>query len=533
MEKMESREQTRKLPIGIQSFQKLREENFIYVDKTKFIAELQENSGSIYFLSRPRRFGKSLFLSSLKSYFEGKKELFGGLYISTVEDEWLQYPVFHFDFNGKNYAEKDALKKVLNEHLERFERKYGKDTSSADVDLRFGAVIRSAFEKTGRKVVVLVDEYDKPLLENDGAQKEANRALFKGFFGNLKACDEYLKFVFITGVTKFSKVSIFSDLNQLQDISMDRRYSEICGITFDEMVSTFEPEIADLASENSLSKDECLKKLEKMYDGYHFSKDSKGIYNPFSILNTFASREFNSYWFETGTPSFLIKKLRSSGMDYRDFSNGVTADFLSLKDYRDDNPDPIPLFYQTGYITIKDYDREFDIYTLKYPNDEVKISFLKSLAPYIFHKENEPRWLDIGHFGRDIKEGNLDSVMQRFSSLFASLPYTSINEKNKNAVIEQNFQNVIYIVFTLLGKWSRVEEHSALGRADCVLETDDKVYIFEFKRDSSVEEAFRQIKEKKYAEPYMASGKKIVEVAVNFSSEERNIKEWRSLQGAL
>ncbi|MCR4790639.1 MAG: ATP-binding protein, partial [Treponemataceae bacterium] len=270
----------------------------------------------------------------------------------------------------------------------------------------------------------------------------------------------------------------------------------------------------------------CIEDLQRMYDGYHFSAESEGVYNPFSLLNALADSKFNNYWFETGTPSFLIKKLQSSNMDYKDFTNGVSIDSLELKDYRDDNPDPVPLFYQTGYLTIKDYDEEFDLYTLKYPNDEVKISFLKSLAPYIFHKENEPRWLDIGHFGKDIKEGNIKSMMQRFSSLFASLPYSSLTEKNKGAVIEQNFQNVIYIVFTLLGKWSRVEEYSALGRADCVLETEDKVYIFEFKRDGSLEEAFNQIEEKAYAEKYKASGKTIAKIAVNFSSQKRNIAEW-------
>ncbi|MCR4790638.1 MAG: ATP-binding protein [Treponemataceae bacterium] len=517
-------EETRKLPIGIQSFEDLRLNNYLYADKTEYIEKLL--MGKSYFLSRPRRFGKSLFLSTLKAYFEGRKELFTGLKIAESEKEWKKYPVFYFDFNGKSYVEKDALRNVLDEHLKTFEKEYGKTTTSNEVDIRFGAVIRAACKKTGLQVVVLVDEYDKSLLENDGEQKEANRALFKGFFGNLKACDEYLKFVFITGVTKFTKVSIFSDLNQLQDISLDKRFSSICGITEEEIVKNFEPYISALAEENDFTREECLKKLERMYDGYHFSRKMEGVYNPFSLLNTFEKREFSNYWFETGTPSFLIKKLRKADLDYKDFSRGVNASAYTLSDYRDDNPDPVPLFYQTGYLTIKEYKERHDIYVLRYPNDEVKYSFINSLVPSVLNVENVERGLNIMAFDDDIASGNIKSMMQRFSSLFASLPYTSLTEKNKGAVIEQNFQNVIYIVFTLLGKWSRVEEYSALGRADCVLETEDKVYIFEFKRDGSLEEAFNQIEEKAYAEKYKASGKAITKIAVNFSSQKRNIAEW-------
>ncbi len=380
-------EERRKLPIGIQAFDKLIENKCLYVDKTQYIIELMKAGGSSYFLSRPRRFGKSLFLSTLKAYFEGRKELFTGLKIAESEKDWKKYPVFYFDFNGKSYVEKDALRNVLDEHLKSFEKEYGKTTSSNEVDIRFGAVIRAAYKKTGLQVVVLVDEYDKSLLENDGEQKEANRALFKGFFGNLKACDEYLKFVFITGVTKFTKVSIFSDLNQLKDITISDKYSTICGITEEEMLKTFGPEIESMAKKQKKTKERCIEDLQRMYDGYHFSAESEGVYNPFSLLNALADAKFNNYWFETGTPSFLIKKLQKSNMDYKDFTKGVTLDSLELKDYRDDNPDPVPLFYQTGYLTIKDYDEDFDLYTLKYPNDEVKISFLKSLAPYIFHKK--------------------------------------------------------------------------------------------------------------------------------------------------
>ncbi len=520
MEKIDSKPMRRKLPIGIQAFEDLRTNGYIYVDKTKFIEELL--IGKVYFLSRPRRFGKSLFLSTLKSYFEGKKELFDGLYISKVEKDWLQYPVFYFDFNGKSYSEKDALKKVLNEHLERFERVYGKNTSSNDVDIRFGAVIRSAFEKTGRKVVVLVDEYDKSLLENDGEQKEANRALFKGFFGNLKACDEYLKFVFITGVTKFSKVSIFSDLNQLQDISMDKRYSEICGITFDEMLSTFETEIEDLANENSLSKDECLKRLEKMYDGYHFSKGSNGIYNPFSVLNTFASGEFNNYWFETGTPSFLSKMMLDSNFDYKLLEEGIDVDSRSLEEYRLDSSEPVPLLYQTGYLTIKRYEQEFNSYTIALPNEEVKFSLYKRLLPLYAGFQNDDKKIEIVNFLKELRAGKVDDFMKRINNIFESAPKQT-NQKQ----YELNCQAFVWLIFKLIGEFVLCEVQNGDGRSDAVVWEKNAIYIFEFKMDGSSDAALDQINDKNYPIAYKSDGRKIVKIGANYSSKEKKLTDWK------
>lgn len=520
----------RKLPIGIQSFEDLRKNNYLYVDKTEFVFRLVE-TGKVYFLSRPRRFGKSLFLSTLKAFFEGKKELFSGLKIVELEKDnpnaWKKYPVIYFDFNGMDYSKENSLFEKLDKTLSFYEEIYGKNAVDGfNVSLRFSSLIKNAHDKTGLGVVVLVDEYDKSLLESDDKIQESNRNLFKGFFGNLKSSDEYLKFAFITGVTKFSKVSIFSDLNHLNDISMTRNFSSVCGITEEEMHSNFETEIEEMAKTLKISKDECVQKLEKMYDGYHFFPESKGVYNPFSLINALDKQNFDSYWFSTGTPTFLIKKLSESRQNYMDFTNGIEASEQDLKDYRNDNPNPIPLFYQTGYLTIKDYDKEFFVYTLKYPNDEVKFGFLKSLIPSLLPVENE-NGLDIVSFAKDIKKGDAESMMKRFKSLFAFLPYPTAKKENDGKIAEQNFQTVFYMVFTLLGQWSQVEVHNNVGRADCVLENGDNVFIFEFKVDSSADKALKQIEENHYAEAFESSGKKITKIGANFSKKERNLTEWK------
>lgn len=521
----------RKLPIGIQSFENLRKNGYLYVDKTEFIYQLVE-TGKVYFLSRPRRFGKSLLLSTMKAFFEGKKDLFEGLKIIELEadnpDAWKKYPVLYFDFNGKDYSQPNSLNKVLDDELKIYEDIYGRTTDETDVDIRFKHLIKNAHDKTGLGVVVLVDEYDKSLLESDNKIQEANRNLFKGFFGNLKSSDEYLKFVFITGVTRFSKVSIFSDLNHLNDISLTEDFSIICGITEEEMLKTFEPEIENLAQKNNFSKDECIKNLEKMYDGYHFHENSKGVYNPFSLINAFYSKEIKSYWFETATPTFLIQKLKESSRNYMDFTNGVEATEQDLKDYRNDNPNPIPLFYQTGYLTIKGFNSKYRIYTLKYPNDEVKYDFLKSLLPSIF-KISKDSGLDIVSFSMDIEKSDTESMMKRFSSLFASLPYPTAKGEKATKIAEQNFQNVFYLVFTLLGQWSEVEVHNNVGRADCVLVNGNDVFIFEFKVDSSAEDALAQIEQNGYAKVYETSGKKITKIGANFSTKTRNLTEWKIL----
>ncbi len=514
----------RKLPIGVQSFEKLRNENFLYVDKTEFIYHLA-TEGHQYFLSRPRRFGKSLLLSTMRAYFEGKKELFTGLKICKLEKDWIKYPVFYFDFNGKKYDSSFELASVLNSHLEQWEAIYGNEKKDRSLEERFNHLLAVAHKKTGLGVVVLVDEYDKPLLESEGDALEESRKLFKGFFGNLKSCDEHLKFTFITGVTKFSKVSIFSDLNQLFDISLNENYATICGITQEEMKKTFEPEINELAKKFSLSREECLAELKRMYDGYHFYENTEGLYNPFSLINAFASKKLENFWFSTGTPTFLLKKLKDVNFDPRKFSTDRLSGFQSaLQDYRSDNPNPIPLFFQTGYLTIKKYDQKLRTYYLGYPNDEVRYSFLECLVPYFTYSTQDSSSLCINEFYEDVQNGHVDSVLTRFKSLFASLPYSS---KTDDTVIEQNFQNVIYIVFMLLGQFVGVEEHYSQGRADCIVQVDNYIYLFEFKRDKSADEALAQIEEKKYADPFLSDKRKILKVGVNFDSKEKNITEWK------
>ena len=530
----------RKLPIGIQSFESLRRDNYIYIDKTEFAYSLV-HSGKVYFLSRPRRFGKSLFLSTLKAYFEGKKELFKGLKIEKLEkdnpDAWKKYPVIYLNFAQNSFSKAISLEKTINLQLEEYEKKYEiqadyKDPlDSTNFAGRFINIVQTAWKKTGLPAAVLIDEYDKPLLDAQSNEElvNENRETLRGLYVTLKALDEELKFVFLTGVTKFSKVSIFSDLNQLNDISITSRYATACGITEKEMLENLGPEIDAFAEKNSLSKEECVNQLEKMYDGYHFHHEADGVYNPFSLLNALYSKEFSLYWFATGTPTFLIKKLQESTMNYMDLSNGVEATAQELQDYRSDNPNPVPLFYQTGYLTIKGYDREFGVYLLKYPNNEVKYAFINSLAPAILNN-NRSTGLDVVSFARDIKKGDIENVMARFKSLFATLPYTTARKEKQDNVIEQNFQNVFYLVFTLLGQWSTVEETSSFGRADCVLLNGNNVFIFEFKRDKSADEALNQIEEAKYAEPYKSSGKRIIKIGASFSTKERNLVEWKIVE---
>jgi hypothetical protein len=518
-------EMIRKLPIGIQNFESLRKNSYLYVDKTDYVYKLI-NTGKQYFLSRPRRFGKSMLLSTFRAYFEGKRELFKGLKIEKLEgdgsDAWQKYPVFYFDFNRDEYKRSNAIEDVLNVHLEKWEELYKVSSEGKSLSARFQILIEKAVELTGKEAVVLVDEYDKPLLEADTEQLEHNKTVFKGFFSTLKSYDEYLKFVFLTGVTKFSKVSIFSDLNQLRDISLTFDYSGICGITEKELEDNFGPEIVIFSDRKGFTKEECLIKLRKMYDGYHFSYESEGVYNPFSLLNALVDCRFDMYWFSTGTPAFLIEKLKNSDVDAKSFtSNKYYADSAELTDYRLENDDPIPLFYQTGYLTIKGYNDEYSRYVLGYPNEEVKYGFLKCLAPYFLCNEKKTNPLDVGKFADDMKEGNTDGIRDRLVELFARIPYPD-DEK----VVEQNFQNVIYITFMLLGQYVHAEVHNAKGRADCVVETSDYVYIFEFKRDKSAEEALAQIEEQGYAKTYAADKRTVFKIGANFESKERNLSGW-------
>ena len=521
----------RKLPIGVQDFQSLRDDGFVYVDKTEYIYRLTQGSRQ-YFLSRPRRFGKSLLLSTMRAYWEGRKELFSGLAIERLaegdEEAWQPYPVFYFDFNKDSYQKNGILEDVLEDHIKEWEKVYGCEDPDALLSERFRSIIRRAVDKTNRRVVILVDEYDKPLLEvmKDPELEEHNKAVFKGFFSTLKSYDKYIRFVFITGVTKFSKVSIFSDLNQLYDISMVSDYAGICGITEQELLENFGPEIERLALQQELSKDECLARLKEKYDGYRFHQTSGGVYNPFSLLNCFANMEFGDYWFETGTPTFLVRRLLELGFDVRKFRNRTLyATGQTLSDYRGDNPDPVPLLYQTGYLTIADYDRAGRYYTLGFPNDEVEYGFLNSLMPAYLPETMPGTGRDILSIKGYLETGDTESLRDAFTALFASIPYTT-----KRVPFEHDFQTVIFLVFTLLGQYVHAEVHSARGRADCVAEVRDYVYLFEFKRDGTADEALAQIEEKNYAAPYAADSRRLIRVGVSFDSEKRILKDWKTIE---
>ena len=527
-----------KLPIGIQNFKGLREDGYLYVDKTEVIYRLVTEA-KVYFLSRPRRFGKSLLCSTLRYYFEGRKELFEGLAIGKLETEWQQYPVLYFDFNGERYGSVDNLELMLSRHLAQWERTYGCTDPSETVSGRLYNLIIRIHEQTGKRVVVIVDEYDKPLLESldNSEAQEQSRALFKGFFGNLKKLDEHLKFVFFTGVTKFSKVSIFSDLNQLKDISLNEKYETLCGISADELTANFAEHIRNFAGSNKLSYDECLALLKKNYDGYHFSERMTDMYNPFSILNALADGKFNYYWFATGTPTFLVKRLASvrSELDLKKLTEGVTISIGEITDYRPDNTNIIPLLYQSGYLTIKAYNARRGSFTLAYPNEEVKYGMLNSLAPEITNNSNPKDLLNDMQDALDAKD--VDSMMLILKSVYASLPYIKpvyredMDEEDRqdvlNKYIERDFQNVIYVFFLLMGQPTYSEVQNNLGRADCIVETDNYVYLFEFKVESSADEALAQIKAHEYATRYAADRREVICVGVNFGRRKRNITEWK------
>ena len=401
----------RKLPIGIQTFEDIRRKNYLYVDKTALVWRMA-NMGKPYFLSRPRRFGKSLLLSTFESYFLGKKELFEGLAIEKMETEWKEYPVLHIDLNAEKYDKPEKLNEILSNHLTQWELKYGKGIDERTLSSRFGGVIRRACEQTGQQVVVLVDEYDKPLLQaiNNLELLDDYRQTLKAFYGVLKSADRYLRFVFLTGVTKFSQVSVFSDLNQLNDISMKPPYATVCGITRQELVDTFTPELKNLSEANQLTFEETLQKMTATYDGYHFCEFAEGVFNPFSVLNSFDGCKFDSYWFQTGTPTFLVELLQKSEYDLRTLLSGIEVPVSSFAEYKMDVNNPIPLIYQSGYLTIKDYDRRFNNYLLDFPNDEVRYGFINFLVPFYTPMKNNDQGFYIGKFIDELENSDYPQI---------------------------------------------------------------------------------------------------------------------------
>ena len=522
----------RKLPVGIQSFEKLRSEAYLYVDKTAFVWNLVQTS-SPYFLSRPRRFGKSLLLSTIEAYFLGKKELFAGLKIVELEASqktvWKSYPVIRLDFNAGQYDTVEALINTLDFQLAEYEKKYGA-SSAKDLPSRFSALINSAYSMTGEHVVVLVDEYDKPLLSTqyiNEALNEKYRTILKGLYGVLKTDDAHLRFVFLTGVSQFSRLSIFSDMNQFRNISMEDGFSEICGITEAEVTQYFKPEIKSFAEKNNFSFDKAVSALRIQYDGYRFAENGKHLYNPFSLLNCLATGRIENYWYQTGTPTFLINVIKSGNFDIRtlDHTEEIGEDTLRNSEANPENP--IPILFQSGYLTLKEFNSEFRSYSLGFPNAEVKYAFLNNLLPEYLDKKSGSTFF-VGTFVKDLREGNIESFMKRITAMISKLPY-STEAKTDREMRERDYHLVFYLVFTLMGQYTLTEVHSLKGRADCIVETLDCVYIFEFKllQAGTPEDAIRQIKEKGYAEPYRMNGKAIKLIGVAFDEKTENLSDWK------
>ena len=511
-----------KLPIGIQDFEKIRTGGYLYIDKTEHVYRLA-SEGSYYFLSRPRRFGKSLLLSTIKALFLGKRELFKGLAIDQKEDwDWAVHPVLHLDLNTEKYDSKEKLENLLNDFLVKEEAKYGRQESETSLGLRFQGIIQRACEKTGQRVVILVDEYDKPMLQAIGNKElqDEYRGTLKGFYGALKSMDGCIRFAMLTGVTKFGKVSVFSDLNNLEDISLLRQYYDICGISDEELLSYFDAEIDHLAEENDMTREECIARLRRMYDGYHFHQKAKGMYNPFSVLNTFKNREFGSYWFETGTPTYLVELLRRHHYNLEEMATSeVTADVLNSIDA--ESYDPIPVIYQSGYLTIKGYKERFGKYILGFPNEEVEKGFVRYLAPFYLSKKESRSAFDVEKFSEDVETGLPEQFCRRLQTLFASAPYDTEMTR------EGNYQNVVWVVFKMMGFYTEAEYKTSDGRIDLLIETPQYRYVIEFKLDGTAEEALQQIKDKQYTLQYELDSKKTFMIGMNFSKETRTIEEWR------
>ena len=508
-------------PIGIQTFSKIREGNYLYIDKTEYVYRMTHSASSYMFLSRPRRFGKSLLTSTLHSYFSGRKELFHGLAMEKLEKEWTEYPVLHFDMSTAKHADSEQLLQELNLKLYGYEQIYGRLEEEVNPNQRLMGLIKRAYEQTGKKVVVLIDEYDAPLLDvvHERENLDVLRNIMRNFYSPLKACDPYLRYVFLTGITKFSQLSIFSELNNIKNISMDEPYAVICGISEDEIRLQMKDDLEGLAKKLGITPEEALMKLKENYDGYHFTSPSPDIYNPFSLLNAFADGKFGSYWFGSGTPTYLINMLKKFGVEPSEIGNNR----VSVEDF--DAPTErmtsiIPLLYQSGYITIKNYDEELDLYTLNIPNKEVRIGLMKSLLPHYVGSKAPETTTMVAYLSRDIRNGDMDTALRRLQTFLSTIPQCD------NTKYEGHYQQVFYIIFSLLGYYVDVEVRTPRGRVDIVLRTKTTLYVMELKLDKSAGEAMEQIDLKNYPERFALCGLPVVKVAVSFDSERCTIGGW-------
>ena len=514
--------QTRRYPIGIQTFSEIRERNYLYIDKTQYLVDFIDKGYKYVFLSRPRRFGKSLFASMIHAYYEGRKDLFEGLAMGEYEKDWVKHPVLHFDMSGAKHMDKDMLERYLADMFTDQEAVFGYKSEKQDPNIRLKDLVVTANRLTGRKVALIIDEYDAPLL--DVVHEELNlvalRRAMQNFYSPIKSLDPYLEFVFLTGITKFAQLSIFSELNNLFNISMYDQYSAICGISSEELHTQMQPDVECLAEHLHLSVDETFERLKRKYDGYHFSKNSEDVYNPFSLIKALASGDIGDYWFDSGTPTYIIKLLQKYNVGLRD----LTGQDAGVSDF-DVSPEnmttALPLLYQSGYLTIKHYDPMIDLYTLGYPNEEVHTGMVRSLAAnYLTPAEGTNSSFVI----KFVKAVIADDMEQALTLMRAYLAGVSYRLSNKT---ERDVQTIFYLVFSLIGSFIKVEEESAHGRADVVITLPSVVYVMELKFDGSADAALRQIDEKGYLIPYTADGKRLVKVGVNYSSEERTITEWR------
>ena len=514
-------EEIRKYPIGIQTFQNIIESKYIYVDKTKYIADFVKRGYKYVFLSRPRRFGKSLFASTLHAYYEGRKELFEGLALGEYEKEWVKHPVLHFDMSGAKHFDKEALKGYLDWILKPYEEEYGITPTVSAPNIRLSDIVHRAFKQTGQKVVVIIDEYDAPLL--DVVHEEDNlhdlRLIMQNFYSPLKMLDPYLEFVFITGITKFSQLSIFSELNNLDNISMVDQYCAICGISKTELTTQMHRDVELFAESEGISYDEMLLKLTEYYDGYHFSECSEDIFNPFSLIIAMSKHKLSNYWFGSGTPSYIINVMKKYHYGISDLERRST----SIREF-DVSPEqmtsPLPLLYQSGYLTIKKYNPIMQRYTLDYPNREVRIGMLESLSPNYLSPITSDNESFLGDFLELLYDGDVNAALERMRAYLASI---SNRLSNKS---ERDVQTIFYLIFSLMGAYVRVEEASAIGRADVVIHMPDSVFVIELKYDGSAEAAIKQIDEKGYLLPYSADGRRLYKIGVNYDSAKRTLGEW-------
>ena len=516
---------TKLYPLGIQTFERIREEDKLYIDKTEYIYRMAHTNGKYFFLSRPRRFGKSLLVSTFKNYFEGKRNLFKGLAIEKLEKEWTEYPVLHFDLSGGKHMEKDQLERYLGFILEMEEKKWGITQPQIDANNRLTELIYTAYEKTGKQVVVLIDEYDAPMLDvaHEQEQLDALRNIMRNFFSPLKFCEAKLRFVFLTGITKFSQVSIFSELNNITLISMDKDYAGICGITQEELLTQMQEDIDMLAQSQDLTREATIAKLKEHYDGYHFAKVSPDVFNPYSLLNCFADGRMDDYWFGSGTPTYLINMMRK--YEFLPADLGETIE-VGKKDF--DAPTEtmttiVPLLYQSGYVTIKGYDKPTRLYQLALPNQEIRVGLYGSLLPHYLTDKSAKANTTIAKMSVLVKKGDMDAAFCLLNDFLETVPYCD------NTHYEGHWQQTLYIMFALLTNYRIiVESHTAKGRIDITMETADTIYVMELKFNKSAEEALAQIEAKHYADAFKMSGKKVVKIGLNFSvKDEVNCLEWK------